>query len=165
VYSLQSTLPTHQSANITVQCTQNVKTVTIQLCLCQCQYQSSMTVGCIMNWNVRGRKWSQPVSSSTAFARRDTEKPMTVRLAGAMDKIHSRYYHPNQSLQYNYYQSLLPEQVSYSYPSVPQYVHTLPVTTSAITHTPYQLPQVPSHTHTQSSIYIHSHSPSTVHIC
>jgi len=32
VYSLQSKLPMHQSANITVHCTQNETTVTIQLC-------------------------------------------------------------------------------------------------------------------------------------
>jgi len=37
VYCLQSKLPTHQSANITLHCTQNEKTVTIQLC----QYQYS----------------------------------------------------------------------------------------------------------------------------
>jgi len=39
VYGLQSKLPTHQSANITVHCTQNETTVTIQLC--QYQYPSS----------------------------------------------------------------------------------------------------------------------------
>ena len=39
VYCLQSQLPTHQSANITVHCTQNEKTVTIQLC--QYRYPSS----------------------------------------------------------------------------------------------------------------------------
>jgi len=32
VYCLQSQLPTHQSANATVHCTQNGKTITIQLC-------------------------------------------------------------------------------------------------------------------------------------
>ena len=39
VYCLQSKLPAHQFANITVQSTQNEKTVTIQLC--QYQYPSS----------------------------------------------------------------------------------------------------------------------------
>jgi len=38
-YCLQSKLPTHQSAIITVHCTQNEKTVTNQLC--QYQYPSS----------------------------------------------------------------------------------------------------------------------------
>ena len=37
VHCLQSKLPTHQSANITVHCTQNKNTVTIQLC----QYQTT----------------------------------------------------------------------------------------------------------------------------
>jgi len=39
VYCLQSQLPTHQSANVTVHCTQNEKIVTIQLC--QYRYLSS----------------------------------------------------------------------------------------------------------------------------
>ena len=39
VYCLQSNLPTHQSINITVHCTQYEKTVTIQLC--QYRYPSS----------------------------------------------------------------------------------------------------------------------------
>ena len=61
VCSLQSNLPTHQSANITVHCTQN-KTVTIQLC----QYQYPSSNWCIMNWNGHGRKWSWPILSTTA---------------------------------------------------------------------------------------------------
>ena len=39
MYCLQPKLPTYQSSNITVHCTQNAKTVTIQLC--QYQYPSS----------------------------------------------------------------------------------------------------------------------------
>jgi len=50
-----------------------------------------------------------------------------VRLVDAMDKIHTRHYHLNQSLQYicTTYPPPLPEQVPYSYRSLPQYVHTL----------------------------------------
>ena len=78
VYCPQSKLPTHQSANITVHCTQKEKTVTIQLC--QFQYPSTnMTGWCIMNWNGCGTKWSRPVWSNTVpFAWRDREKPMKI---------------------------------------------------------------------------------------
>jgi len=55
----------------------------------------------------------------------------SVRLGDAMDKIHTRHYHLNQSHQYICitHPSPLPEQVPYSYRSLPQYVHTLAVTT------------------------------------
>ena len=89
VYCLQSKLLTHQSANITVHCTQNEKTVTIQLC--QYQYPSKLSGWCIMNWNGGGRKWSQPVWSSTAtFAWRDREKPMKICQASW---CHGQYSH------------------------------------------------------------------------
>jgi len=56
---------------------QNEKNVIIQLC--QYWYPSSKKGWCIMNWNGRGRKWSQPVRSTTAtFAWRNREKPMNI---------------------------------------------------------------------------------------
>jgi len=48
VYCLQSKLPTRQSPNITVHCTQNEKTVTIQLC--QYWYPSSNNDELVWAW-------------------------------------------------------------------------------------------------------------------
>ena len=59
VYCLQSKFPNNQSVNITVHCTKNEKTVTIQLCISI--HHQTMTGQCIMNWNLHGKKWSWPV--------------------------------------------------------------------------------------------------------
>jgi len=77
VYCLQSKLPAHQFASITVHSTQNEKTATIQLC--QYQYPSSNN-DCLKHNELEWTwKWSQPVWSTIAtYAWTDREKPMKI---------------------------------------------------------------------------------------
>ena len=100
VYCLLSKLPTHQSANITVHCTQNEKTVTIQLC--QYWYPSSNNDWLVHNELVWA--WKEVVKACLKYncnicLKGQRKVNENVRLASAMDKIHTRYYHLNQSLQ------------------------------------------------------------------
>ncbi len=100
VYYLQSKLPTHQSANITVHCTQNEKTNHSTV---------SVLVSIIKQW-LSGAQWTGMDVEGSGHSLSEvllqhlpeaTGKSQwkSVRLAGAMDKFHTRYYHLNQPLQ------------------------------------------------------------------
>ena len=140
VYSLQSKLPTPQSASITVHCTQNEKTVIIQLC--QYRYPSSNDGWCIMNWNGCDHGLSEEPLQHL-LERRGNSQWKSVTLACAIT------IWTNPFSRFVYYPSPLTEQMPYSYPSLPQYVHTLALTTIYCRYI-YCMPA--SH-HTHSSIY------------
>jgi len=81
----------------------------------------------------------------------------SVRLAGAMDKIHTRYYHMNQSLQYiciTITSALFISQSTSVCPYPSSYHNSLQV---------HILHASKCH-HMHSSIYLHSPSTSTVHL-
>jgi len=98
--------------------------------------------------------WSWPVWSTT------TEKSQwkSVRYAGAMTRLKPGItIWTNPFSRFVYYPSPLPEQVPYSYPRLPQYVHTLAVTF----HCRY-IHCMPSSHHMHSFINLHSPSSSKV---
>ena len=97
------------------------------------------------------------------FAWRDREKPMKICQASwCRDR-----FTPGITIwtspfsRFVYYPSPLPEQVPYSYPSLPQYVHTLALTTIHCRYIYY----MPTSHHTHSSIYPQSPSSTKVHLC
>ena len=112
-----------------------------------------------MNWNGRGRKWSQPVGSTIAtFVWRKREKPMNI--------CHASWYHGQDSHQ------VLPSQ---PFPSVVLYNITITRTSALfISQSPSVCPypssyynslQVSKCNHMHSSSYFHSSSSSKVHLC
>ena len=100
VYCLRSKLPTHQCANITVHSTQNEKTVTTQLC--QYQYSSTNNAWLVENeleWMSKEVVTACLMYYCNICLKGQKKANEHVRLAGSMDKIHTRHYHLNQSLQ------------------------------------------------------------------
>jgi len=100
VYCLLSKLPAHQSTNIAVHCTQNEKTVTTQLY----QYRYSKSNNYSLVHNELEWMWKEVVTACQKYCcniclKGQRKANENVRLAGTMEKIHTRYYHPNQSLQ------------------------------------------------------------------
>jgi len=84
-----------------------------------------------MKWN--GRKWSQPVYSTAAtFASRDREKPMKICQASWCHGQDSHQVLPSEPIpSVDLYNIIHHRQQNKNrtYPSLPQYVHTVAVTT------------------------------------
>ena len=103
----------------------NEKSVTIQLC--QYWYPSSSNdwlVHSELEWH--GRKWSLPVWSTNATFANENLSGYMVPWTRFTQGI---TIWTNPFGRFVYYPPPLPEQASYSYPGLHQYVHTLAVTT------------------------------------
>jgi len=165
VYCLQSKLPTPQSVNVTAHCSQNEKTVTIQLC--QYQYPSSNIDRLVHNeleWT-----WKEVVTAclkyQCTFAWRDRAKPMKICQASwchGQDSHQALSSEPIPSVGL-YNLSITVTRTSALFMS--QSTSVCPCPSSYHNSPPVHIVHASKCHYTHSSICLHSPSSNTVHLC